>query len=74
VASLYNETLGEGFEISATGTSNFDSYMLGDDELTERLRTLKRQEYRLLAVDNLLQVPANRSIRFIITSSDVLHS
>jgi len=74
VASLYNETLGEGFEINTSGTSNFDSYLLGDDELTERLRTLKRQEYRLLAVDNLLQVPANRSIRFIITSSDVLHS
>jgi len=48
--------------------------MLGDDELVERLRKIKRQEYRLLAVDNLLQVPANRSVRFIITSSDVLHS
>lgn len=48
-------------------TLAFDSYMVPEDELTEG-------QLRLLEVDNRVVVPANTHVRFITTSTDVLHS
>jgi len=46
---------------------SYDSYMISDEDLN-------KGELRKLTVDNYLILPINTSIRFIITSSDVLHS
>jgi cytochrome c oxidase subunit 2 len=46
---------------------NFDSYMLSAEDLTFGA-------FRLLEVDNRIVLPINTHIRFLITSSDVLHS
>jgi cytochrome c oxidase subunit 1 len=45
----------------------FDSYMINDSDL-------KKGDLRLLKTDKPLFLPKNTHIRFIITSSDVLHS
>lgn len=45
----------------------FDSYMLLNKDLMEG-------QFRLLEVDNRLILPANINIKFVITSTDVLHS
>jgi heme/copper-type cytochrome/quinol oxidase subunit 2 len=45
----------------------FDSYMILEKDLYEG-------QFRLLEVDNRLILPTNVNIKFIITSSDVLHS
>jgi cytochrome c oxidase subunit 2 len=44
----------------------FDSYMLPYEDLEEG-------QLRLLDVDNKIVVPVNKEIRFIVTSTDVLH-
>jgi cytochrome c oxidase subunit 2 len=49
------------------GTISYDSYMITDDALT-------RKDFRLLSVDNPLYVPVKEHVRFVITSSDVIHS
>jgi len=46
---------------------SFDSIMVQDNEL-------KEGAHRLLEVDNRIIVPAGFPIRFVITSTDVLHS
>jgi cytochrome c oxidase subunit 2 len=46
---------------------NFDSYMVGEDDLGPGC-------LRLLEVDNPLLLPSNTYIRFLVTSVDVLHS
>jgi len=46
---------------------NFDSVMISEDDLTKGM-------HRLLEVDNRLVLPVGVPIRFIITSTDVLHS
>jgi heme/copper-type cytochrome/quinol oxidase subunit 2 len=46
---------------------SFDSYLTVEEELSKGAR-------RLLEVDNHLFVPSNVVIRFLVTSSDVLHS
>ena len=46
----------------------FDSYILKEEELTEK------RSLRLLEVDNRLCLPINTDIRIIITAADVLHS
>lgn len=60
------------YEYSDYNTSDsdslvFDSYMIPEDEL-------KEGQFRLLEVDNRVVVPAHTHVRFITTSSDVLHS
>lgn len=45
----------------------FDSYMVQEEDLEEG-------QLRLLEVDNPVVVPANTSIRFLITAADVIHS
>nr|YP_010946572.1 cytochrome c oxidase subunit II [Margattea concava]WGO57290.1 cytochrome c oxidase subunit II [Margattea concava] len=45
----------------------FDSYMLPQNELSEK-------EFRLLDVDNRVTIPMNTFIRIIITAADVLHA
>lgn len=45
----------------------FDSYMLDESEL-------KPGQLRLLEVDNRVTLPVGTSIRFLVTSGDVLHS
>ena len=46
---------------------DFDSYMVSTDDLTFG-------SYRLLEVDNRLILPFKGKIRFLITSTDVIHS
>jgi heme/copper-type cytochrome/quinol oxidase subunit 1/heme/copper-type cytochrome/quinol oxidase subunit 2 len=48
-------------------TINFDSYMITEDDLGVGT-------FRLLEVDNRIVLPAETSIRLLISSSDVLHS
>lgn len=45
----------------------FDSYMLGEDDLEEG-------ELRLLEVDNRMCIPVDTHVRVIVTGADVLHS
>lgn len=45
----------------------FDAYMKPEDEL-------QPGEFRLLTTDNVLVLPVNTPIRFLITANDVLHS
>jgi cytochrome c oxidase subunit 2 len=45
----------------------FDSYMVGEDDL-------ELGDLRLLEVDNRVVVPKNTHVRMIITSADVIHS
>jgi cytochrome c oxidase subunit 2 len=59
---IYTEnTKGNNFDIK------FDSYMIPEKDL-------KVGEKRLLAVDNTVVLPVNRSIRILVTAKDVLHS
>ena len=44
----------------------FDSYMVQEDDL-------EKGQLRLLEVDNPVVLPVNTSVRFLITSADVLH-
>lgn len=46
---------------------NFDSYMIGDDDL-------QKGQIRLLEVDNRVFLPSNTHIRALVTATDVLHS
>jgi len=62
--SLINETK----DIVINKQLNFDSVMLDVKE------TSFLGDKRLLAVDNVLTVPAKVTLRFIVTSEDVLHS
>lgn len=50
-----------------TSNVSFDSYMVNESELQHRSQ-------RMLKVDNKLYVPIETNIRFLVTSSDVLHS
>jgi cytochrome c oxidase subunit 2 len=49
------------------GNFGFDSYMIEDDKLQAGQR-------RLLEVDNRIVIPAGKTVRFLITAADVLHS
>jgi cytochrome c oxidase subunit 2 len=49
------------------GNFSFDSYMIADDKL-------QPGQKRLLEVDNRIVIPAGKTVRFLITASDVLHS
>lgn len=78
IAALYNPLIkasGSDVELLASDSdaSNFDSYMLGNKEVMDRLKT-KRPEYRLLSVDHTMDVPARLVSRVLITSADVIHS
>jgi len=52
---------------SSVTLNTFSSYMVSSDELD-------MGELRLLQVDNLLVLPKFKTIRFLITSGDVIHS
>lgn len=54
------------FEVQS-GTLNFDSYMIAQDELNIG-------DLRLLEVDNRVVLPVNTHIRVLVTACDVLHS
>ncbi len=61
----------------ASTTSTFDSYMLSDSEVIEYNQTKQGQafpKYRLLSVDNALNLPVEKVLRTLVTSTDVLHS
>jgi cytochrome c oxidase subunit 2 len=49
------------------GNFGFDSYMIPDNKIQPGQR-------RLLEVDNRILIPAGKTVRFLITASDVLHS
>lgn len=49
------------------GGFEFDSYMLKGDDLRD-------SDYRLLEVDNRVVIPVGKTVRFLITAGDVLHS
>lgn len=50
---------------------NFDSYMVPTLDLAE---TIGNGSFRLLEVDNHIELPINTHIRVLVTSADVLHS
>lgn len=58
---------GYSLQVNAPLINSFDSYMIQTDEL-------EFGTFRLLEVDNRLQIPINLNIRFLITALDVLHS
>ena len=66
---LYYESTqdADAADISIDATFAFDSYMVADEDLTEK-------SHRLLEVDNKLYLPIETNIRLLITSGDVLHS
>jgi cytochrome c oxidase subunit 2 len=53
-------------KLNESSSLNFDSYMVGTDDLSFG-------SFRLLEVDNRLILPINTHIRLLITSSDVIH-
>ena len=54
------------YETESGDLIEYDSYMLPDSDL-------ELGQYRLLEVDNPVVLPENTHVRFIVTSSDVLH-
>ncbi len=61
---LKNEDGSEGFSYEEF---SFDANMLPEEEV-------KNRDLWLLAVDNVAYIPSNTVVRFIVTSSDTLHS
>ncbi|MGI9481933.1 MAG: cytochrome c oxidase subunit II [Hyphomicrobiales bacterium] len=61
------------YEYPDNGDISFDSIMLEGEELEER-RKVDPGAPRLLAVDNEVIVPAGKTVRVIVTASDVLHN
>lgn len=61
------------YEYPDNGDISFDSLMLEGEELEER-RKVDPGAPRLLAVDNEVIVPAGKTVRVIVTASDVLHN
>lgn len=55
------------YEYPDHGDLSFDSVLIPEDEL-------KEGQPRLLAVDNEIIVPINKTVRLIVTASDVLHA
>ncbi len=55
------------YEYPDYGNFYFESYMIKDEDL-------KKDDIRLLTVDNPLVIPANTNIQILITAGDVLHS
>jgi cytochrome c oxidase subunit 2 len=55
------------YEYPDYGNFYFESYMIQDEDL-------KKDDIRLLTVDNPLVIPANTNIQILITAGDVLHS
>jgi cytochrome c oxidase subunit II len=56
------------YEYPDQGGIAFDSNMLGNEEADAK------REPRYLAVDNPMVVPANKTVRIIVTASDVIHA
>nr|YP_010330479.1 cytochrome c oxidase subunit 2 [Rhodella violacea]UNJ19087.1 cytochrome c oxidase subunit 2 [Rhodella violacea] len=63
----YDLLTGSLFEDSKSEPTNFDSYMVAEEDL-------EKGQFRLLEVDNRLHLPVGQKIRLLITSADVLHS
>ncbi|RPA70532.1 COX2-domain-containing protein [Ascobolus immersus RN42] len=59
---LYSDFLNDDNE-----NIEFDSYMIGEDDLEEG-------SLRMLEVDNRLVIPELTHVRFVITSADVIHA
>ena len=57
----------EYLDVDEDNVFSFDSYMLLEDEL-------HKGEFRLLEVDNRLQLPNEVYVRLLVTAGDVLHS
>nr|WHU31854.1 cytochrome c oxidase subunit II [Aeschrocoris ceylonicus] len=55
------------YEYSDFGNHEFDSYM-------KPTNNLKKEEFRLLDVDNRTILPMNTQMRVVVTAADVLHS
>nr|AAK31129.1 cytochrome oxidase subunit II [Pulex simulans] len=55
------------YEYSDFNNTEFDSYMIPNEELMDN-------NFRLLDVDNRIILPFNSQIRIVITATDVLHS
>lgn len=55
------------YEYPDNGNIEFNSIMIPEDEITG-------DQIRLLSVDNEMVVPVNKTIRLIVTASDVLHA
>jgi cytochrome c oxidase subunit 2 len=65
------------YELPDYGIS-FDSYMLKEKDVPTRQANQRARDDRdgppLLAVDNRLVVPAGKTVKFIVTADDVIHS
>ena len=57
----------EYLDVDEDNVFSFDSYMLLEDEL-------HKGEFRLLEVDNRLQLPGEVYVRMLVTAADVLHA
>lgn len=55
------------YEYPDHGNFEFDSYMIPDSEI-------KDGQERLLEVDNRIVIPRGKTVRFLITAGDVIHS
>lgn len=67
IFDLYYDSTGEENPLTLETENTFDSYMIADEDLTDKMD-------RLLDVDNKLYLPIETNIRILVTSGDVLHS
>ena len=63
----YENTKDENANINLDVVFAFDSYMVADEDLSDKTA-------RLLEVDNKLYLPVETNIRVLVSSADVLHS
>jgi len=63
-----------GYEFQDDSGLSFDSLMLQENERDAAGKTDKAVYPRLLAVNNELVVPVNKTVRVIVTAADVLHA
>lgn len=76
-ADLTVKTIGSqwywSYEYPDNDDLSFDSLLLDGEALEER-REIEPSTPRLLAVDNPMVVPLNKTVRLIVTANDVIHS
>lgn len=62
------------YEYQGDTEVSFDSYLLKDDGRAEAGKENKAVYPRLLAVDNEMVVPVGKTVRLLVTGSDVIHA
>ncbi len=73
----FNEELGiidfKVFEPLPFEETSFDAYLISDEDLSTA-KNKKKDSFRLLSVDNYINIMAWSNVRALVTSADVLHS